>query len=273
MARFVAIVVACFVAPAACHLATEPSFPSAAVRIDAPKVYGLWWQLTESCATRTGDMSRVTWYTVPGTDKINIGGRAVDGYWFPSTRRILLAEKAIYAGQLVRHEMLHALTGSIHQREYFIDRCDGVVACVGSCLTDAGGPLTVAAGAPVMPLSELAIGVTVQPDTASLSQTDGWVAITVSARNSRAADAWAQLEPIAGNPSASATFGYAITCESACDTGNTGGYDYVMDAKFAFPALHDRRLVFDEHVGAGHYAVQGIFNTDSAPVHKFLVTP
>src|SRR3954468_22975224 len=83
-----------------------PTVPANAVALVPPPAYSLWWQLTEECSGRTGDLNRIRWYVVPSAQHLRINGLPADGYWRGDT--IVLADSAKLAGSLVRHEMLHA---------------------------------------------------------------------------------------------------------------------------------------------------------------------
>jgi len=204
--------VASIIAVIECASITDPPFPAGAVAMRPPRAYALWWQLTESCSNRSGVLDRIRWYLVPGSTSITVGGHQYQGFWFPQSSVIVLAGKEVLDGQLVRHEMLHALTGPLHARQYFIDACGGVVACDEECIIDAGGPAgTPDTTASVVPVSVVVASSHTDPASPSLAHDSGWVAITVSARNPRPAGVWALLSPIPGNPAYSATFGYDIS--------------------------------------------------------------
>jgi len=104
---------------AACMIGTEP-LPDGSRRIAAPLVYQVWWDMTELCSGRTGQLGTVDWYVVPGVAQFEHKGRPVSGYWSSAGNRVVLAERAMTDGGLVRHEMLHALLGhSGHSRDAF----------------------------------------------------------------------------------------------------------------------------------------------------------
>src|SRR5687768_764740 len=113
-----------------CDSPTAP-LPAGAVAFTPTSVYSWWWQQTESCSGRTGALSTVQWFVVPGVSSIATpNGNIVSGYWDPDGRRIVLAGESQYFGDLVRHEMLHALLGKgSHPRAEFIQKCSGVVVC------------------------------------------------------------------------------------------------------------------------------------------------
>lgn len=134
-----ALLLAC-VATIACTTTSEPRYSREIVAIQPPAVYAYWWQLTETCAGLTGSMSRVNWYELPDADSVEVEGSYASGFWLPWSNTIVLAGNHDMEGPLVRHEMLHALIHGGHERDYFIDRCAGVVSCSEFCAEDAGGP-------------------------------------------------------------------------------------------------------------------------------------
>jgi hypothetical protein len=90
-------------------------------------------------------------------------------------------------GPVVRHEMLHALlrVGG-HPREAFIDRCLGVVSCIGDCLEEGGGEPARDPEALVVDPSALTIETWIEPGTVSLSAgTRGCLPVVVKATNSQ----------------------------------------------------------------------------------------
>jgi hypothetical protein len=107
--------------------------------------FALWWRMTEACSGLRGSLADVRWYVQPGLETLQIPGDAgrYGGYWWADGNRVLLTERAVTDGWLVRHEMLHALVGRAgHPREQFGDRCGGIVTCTGECQRDAGGAAT-----------------------------------------------------------------------------------------------------------------------------------
>jgi hypothetical protein len=68
-------------------------------------IYGEWWAATEVCSGRTGDLTRIEWFTAT-----SITGDAVvaRGVWTPP-HQIILVRGYEESELTVRHEMLHDL--------------------------------------------------------------------------------------------------------------------------------------------------------------------
>jgi hypothetical protein len=115
---------------------------------------------------------------------VQVRGRQVSGYWSSASNRIVLAGDAHLIGPVVRHEMAHALTRSTrHSRELFLERCGGVLHCGSECLLeagDAGGPDPRAVR--VEP-DFLQVSAALTPADPSLPGGDGFLIMTVTARN------------------------------------------------------------------------------------------
>lgn len=115
----------------------RPELPAAAEALTQPDNYRDWWQATEQCAGLRGDLSRLTWFELPGRTSFVYGGAQYNAYWWNGVHWILLAGEKVNDPLIVRHEMLHELLGrGDHPAEYFQRRCAGVVACSESCRTD-----------------------------------------------------------------------------------------------------------------------------------------
>ena len=168
----------------ACRDLTDPPLPSGAVRFTPPPVYARWWAITEACSGRTSALADVTWYVVPFVSNIERGGRWVRGYWSAASNQIVLAGTVQLDGPTVRHEMLHALVQRAgHSEEMFIRRCGGVVACEG-CVKgadDGSGPPDPASVAVLSDFLEVAVDIA--PSDPSAPGGEGFVTITVTARN------------------------------------------------------------------------------------------
>jgi hypothetical protein len=272
--RFSIEVMMAFLALTACESPLEPGLPSGAIAMHAPKPYDFWWKLTEACSGKTGTISTISWYYVPGVSEFELGGTKFVGYWFQNSNSIVLAGTAILHGQVVRHEMLHALTGSgAHVRAYFVDACGGVVACDDFCAREAGVPAVPDTTAPEMPVSALDLESAVQPSSPSLMADSGWVAISESVQNASSGDAWFRLSPVDSGSAYSATFGYIVNCVAACQGGGGSGYAYVESHRFGLLANATKRYVFDFQLLPGTYGIRATFNDDTTGETLVTVTP
>ena len=93
-----------------------------------PPIYRTWWAQVEECSGKTGSFGRVRWFVIPGTDSFVANGQQVNGLWIEHYRYIVLAESRVSDSLVVRHEMLHDLSGSVtHPPELFDQRCAGLV--------------------------------------------------------------------------------------------------------------------------------------------------
>jgi hypothetical protein len=221
---------------AACESATAPRLPAGAVRFTPPSIYRQWWALTEQCSGRQGDYDAISWYVVPDANSLP-GTKGLNGIWYGDNRIVLAgAYDGISAGDLVRHEMLHALVREGgHPRDMFVRRCGGVVVCIGECLSDAGPPAPPDPAARVMPASTLEVTVDVAPEAPGSGTWDGYVMMIVHAHNPAA-------YPIVAETGG---FGYNLI-------GNGGNvqYDLPVDApeETRFAAGETKSLIFDFHI-------------------------
>lgn len=141
-----------------------PGIPSEAVRVDPGPEYAAWWGLMEECTGVSGDMDAVRWYLVPGATTISgEGGPA--GRFYRGRHAIVIAERWYREGPLVRHEMLHALLSEVgHPREFFAERCGGLVSCGVECLEDAGSSPAWDLSSPIALPEEIEVSVRVFPE-------------------------------------------------------------------------------------------------------------
>ena len=249
-----------------------PRLPPGAQRFTPPAVYQQWWQLTEECSGRSGRFADVRWYRVPGATDIPLGdGTMVNGLWQPNGNEIVLGGGTELEGDLVRHEMLHALLRSPgHDRAAFVGRCGGVVVCIGPCLTDGGPPPPPDPAAVIVAPTALEIGVEVVPNAPGASVNDGTFMMIITARNPAPTPVIVQLPP-SGDAGPSVTYGYRLT-------DGSGEVDYALrlDApeETRFAPLETKRLIFDFHVGSeqdrytlapGTYRFNGSYGNVWAP--------
>lgn len=256
----------------ACESATGPAMPADAVEMAAAKPYALWWSMVQSCSQRSGDLARVRWFVVPNSSEITVGARKYHGYWFGDDNSIVLASKSVLDGGLVRHEMLHALTGGGHARDYFVTRCGGVVACQGTCVEEAGLPEEPTAEAPVIDGSELELSLGIIPGSPSMTTDSGWFALEVIVKNPDTAAVWAQLRPVEQSTYAT-TFGYTIArSESKSHPFQTMHY-FIKSARLGFGPKGARREIFDVQLPPGTYTITGTFNDSAFTAVDVTVKP
>jgi hypothetical protein len=238
--------------------------------MQAPLVYGLWWGLTEACSGISGDLSSVRWYALPDAASFEVNGGTYQSYWWGTGNRIVVAGRSKMVGPLIRHEMLHALTGPKHSREYFVDKCGGIVACEGQCLAEAGEPSAPPGDAATITPSDLDVAVDVTPAQAAFESDSGWAAITVSATNTREYPVWVHLLPVGPGAFYSATFGYDVRCESTC--GGKSGYIYIASDRIGFNSRQTRRYSFDFQLSPDDFVIRGAFNSDTTSEKHFQLT-
>ena len=206
--------------------------------------------MTEACSGLQGDFSRIAWFRVPGAETIPLAdGTLVNGRWDPVSNRIVLAGQSERFGDLVRHEMLHALLqAGGHTRDAFIGRCGGTVVCEALCIKDAGPPPSPDPAATMVGPSALQIAVELVPAQPSVSVNDGWFRMVVTARNPMAGPVIVQLPSSNAGPGPS--FSYDIT-----DRQHSSGYRYDMLADVPevsrFAPFETKQFIFDLQIGAG----------------------
>jgi hypothetical protein len=239
----------------ACDAPVAPVLVEGAERFDPPPVYDLWWDMTRECSGRPGVFGRLRWYYVPGAETITVNGRQVEGYWSAAGNAIVLAEAAMLDGPLVRHEMLHALqSGTAHPREFFLERCGGVVLCDGPCIDDAGPPPPADPFAARVTPDGLEIGVEIRPASPSGGVYGGFFAIVVTARNPRSDPVVVTLPATTfGEPSVS--FEFRVESPVATSGGRAPARD---EGVTRFAPGETKRQVFDVRAsvpdGAGGFA-------------------
>src|ERR1700722_8172248 len=158
--------------------------PVGAVRFTPPAHFRVWWQVAEACAGRSGDFDAVSWYTVPASDSFSLEGQTVNGAWNQDGNKIALGAGQMQNGQLVRHEMVHAIMQSgDHPRDIFLDQCADVVVCLDRCVSDAGGPPDTSASARIVAASAMEVTFSIIPNPVSLSSGKGWFSCLIAAKN------------------------------------------------------------------------------------------
>lgn len=236
---------------AACDSPT--GLPPGAERFTPPAVYRQWWTLTEACSGLQGSFDAVQWYLLPNGSTLRLDdGTVVDARWDGRGNRIILAADldGRYAGDLVRHEMLHALLQrGGHPREAFIGRCGGIVVCTTGC--DAGPTAAPAPDPNAIPVdpARLEVGVEVTTTPASPPDSERYVMMVITARNPSTEPWQVRLAP-SGDAGAPASFSF----ELANSTGSVQEwYDMRADAPEVtrFAAGETKRFIFDFWVRGG----------------------
>jgi hypothetical protein len=223
-----------------CGDAVAP-LPAGAVRMDPLPQYQMWWQFTEQCSGLTGDMSTIQWFRVPATGTLN--DDHADGIFYTESRRIVLAGDSIASGQLVRHEMLHALGATPgHPAAYFQDRCGGIVDCQAACLSDGGTVPVDSAGSFVDPMW-LLVTTKFEP-IVPIKSHDTWAALTIRIENPFPEAVRVHLTPVSGTKS-SETFGYKYAPCSAPNQFHLPVYDWIDGDVFVIGPHAVKQRMFD----------------------------
>jgi hypothetical protein len=252
--------------------------PSGSARFEAPAEYQLWWSMVESCSGLQGSLADVDWFVVPGSTSITIGDGVYDGYWFERGNRIVLAANGQTEGDLVRHEMLHALTRAGHTRNEFIERCGGIVNCETDCIRDAGPPAPTAANTPIVSPTTLEIGIEVQPSTPADAKFGGYFAIVVTARNPASHAVIVQL-PQQNDGTLGVSFSYLL---GTTPKDATGPFTSASDSsEIFFEPGETKRHAFDmtiadsSHFGLspGTYVARGLYGDHRGDQTSFTVSP
>lgn len=105
---------------------SQAVLPDGAVPVPAPAIYREWFERTEACSGRTGNLAAVQFYVVPGVETFETRDGPQVGVWIGQgvSHRIVIAGNYQGHEMVVRHELLHTLlrqTG--HPEEYFVSRC------------------------------------------------------------------------------------------------------------------------------------------------------
>lgn len=269
-----AIVVA---ALTACASITDPQLPSGTRRFTPPPVYQTWWTMAQECSGRDGSLSNVEWYVVPGAD-FEHQGRMVSGYWSKASNRIVVAEKAVLDGPLVRHEMLHALEHDVeHKRSPFLERCGGVVVCITSCLSEAGRPPAPRPGLARVPAEAMLIDVRVNPAEPGQRIDEGHFRLMITVTNTRR-DSVVVILPSSLDAAPPAAFNFVVRSETMGLWYEERAWDPGMTT---FGPGETRRAVYDFRTAArfdglralppGSYNVRGGFGPAKSPQKLFVL--
>lgn len=227
-----------------CGDATAP-LPNGAVEMAViPSQYPMWWSITEQCSGLRGDMSRISWYVVPGQKVLNEDGD--DGLYYTNSHRIVLAGVDVDSGRVVRHEMLHALIGAVgHPAGYFQRACGAAVDCQSNCIRDGGAPPPVDSTGPYVSLSTLAVMTSVYP-TVPLESDSSWIALTITIQNQYSSAVRVRLTPVSGSPvQASETFGFSIANCLPPNPYEAPTFDWIDGELLVLGPLEVKQRMFD----------------------------
>jgi hypothetical protein len=223
-------------------------------------------------------MSNVTWYQVPGSESVDDNGRDVGGYWAPISNSIILGGELILDGALVRHEMLHALVRQAkgHARQYFLDRCGGLVVCSASCVEDAGPAPNVDATVPHVTSDVLKLVASIVPDAPSSSIDAGVFGISITATNP---NSYAIVVDRSPNASSYDSFFYTLVGAA----GGMGRSDGAADPSVRYFAPGEtKRHYFDFSIGTtlgrgtvppGVYRVYSGYDTRGVSLEGVTIGP
>jgi hypothetical protein len=189
----------------------------------------------------------------------------------------VLGDSEEFDGSLVRHEMLHALLHVPgHPRQQFLGTCGDIVACVGGCVTDAGGPPDTSESAPILGPALLPAAILIAPDTVSMAADSGWVTFTVTLTNTTNQPAREQVSTYQSLPECVVLY-RALLPNRAGALGEEEQADYYFTLAPAGTAGSTRRVVFDAqvppHAATAQYTVSGIFGESSASSYTLTATP
>jgi hypothetical protein len=231
------------VAGLSCSHLTDPPLPDNTVLLVPPPVYTGWWAMVESCSGLTGSLDSIQWYSTTSLLRDpNDNDETIAGYWSLAGNRIVLAATDTIAGDIVRHEMLHALIRSVgHPRSAFLQSCGGVVACGQICVRDAGPPTPPVAGTPTIAPPELEVSSAISPSAPSSLIDGGLATFTISVHNPFSHAVIVSLPGGAGTVPQS--YGYAMR-ESAGGGVSSGSPAFDIGVTY-FAADETKRAVID----------------------------
>lgn len=123
--RSAGAVAALLLAGCALGAAPGPAPVQPARAFEPPPVYATWWARTERCAGRRSSLKAVRFYAVEAPrGYIYLAGQRARAWWVRDGNRIYLPAHLVFDEQLVRHEMLHAITDEArHSPRDFVRQC------------------------------------------------------------------------------------------------------------------------------------------------------
>ena len=228
-----------------CRLFGESDFPAAAVQFAPPAYYQTWWQVVEECAGKRTPFDAISWFSVGAGQLVVRGGNAA-GAWFVDGNRIVMVHGWQSLGNVVRHEMLHAIIrDGGHTKEYFHRKCADVVACGRDCVTQERLP-----GAQEVSIDVLEVDASLYPDAPSLIGQDGKATVVVRVRNPANGNV---VVPVEKFTEAECAIGFQISMTSESLPSNLAcGYlpNVANDARVYFGPGETVSLLFETNLRA-----------------------
>ncbi|HUE84952.1 MAG TPA: hypothetical protein VMO26_02635 [Vicinamibacterales bacterium] len=254
----------------------DPKLPPGATQFTPPAVFTTWWEMTKACSGRSGSLDAVTWYEVPTNVPLESDGKPVSAYWSAASNQIVVSAAVARNGQVIRHEMLHALLRTKgHSRADFLERCAGRVTCSLRCIEDAGPAPAVPASVPRVVPSAMQVTVKADPVNQYSSVNDGYFSMIVRVHNPAPNPVFVILpEPsTVGGP---VSFSYRLS-----GLGSEALDLIALDGGVAmFAAGETKEHVFDffigngsltGHVYTGLYTFSGAYGGHAAPDYSLWV--
>jgi hypothetical protein len=233
-----------------CDYVVDPQLPADAKPLIPPSVYARWWAMVESCSGLKRPMREIDWYVTENALRNPKNGEDISAYYSQGSTRIVLAGDQVINGSIVRHEMLHSLTGvSGHPRSAFLQGCGGVVACSAACQSDAGPPATPDPATPTVTPSQLVVGTDVSPSTPGSSIDRGLFTFTITVRNPFRHPVLVEYSP---RHASGPTIIYPYEIRATTNGSGVSSGDFAVDAGVMyFTAGETKRDVFDFAVVQG----------------------
>lgn len=260
----------------ACVAITQPKLPHGAEQMSRPAVYSRWWRMVEGCSGRARDIESIRWYRIPGSS-FNVGGQEAAGEW--KADRIIVAGDAVHEGQVVRHEMLHALLATTrHPRTAFLGSCASIVACPSKCVEDAGN---WTAPSEYTLLDPDSLRVTTELEfTPPDADNERWLTEWVSVHN---AGARARLVTAPGDVRRPHTFAYQVWGSFGAIQGGIVAFD---SSALFFAPFETKRWLFEFRLAPrlsqyttpvllppGAYKIRGSYGRNWSPTDTITLAP
>lgn len=230
-------------------------------------------------------MRTVNWYHVPGS-QFTVERQRAAGYYNHFSNRLILADSVLEQGDVVRHEMLHAvLQQRGHPRSQFLGACASLVDCQGNCVKAAGpwrAPTNAYVGLPVDSF-EITSHAELLPRDADGQR---WLSLWVGVQNPK--DANVALRPTSWRivdgriVRVFDSTPHAFEFDLRGPTGGLSGGEIVSDSSArVFSPFETKRWLFEFRVGAelsthsvtrGRYLVRGGYAHHWAAYDTVVVT-